>query len=113
MADPVSWLMIEPGWTVIASDGEEVGKVQEIVGDTAMDIFDGLAIKTGVLGKPRYVPAEQVDRILEGRIELKVNSREVERLGTYEEPAPSERILPERASLTERLAGWFRGNKTS
>src|SRR5205085_11166814 len=29
MADPVSWLMIEPGWKVLDADGEEVGAVDE------------------------------------------------------------------------------------
>ena len=33
MADPVSWLMIEPGWRVEAADGEEVGRVLEVTGD--------------------------------------------------------------------------------
>ena len=32
-AEPVSWLVIERGWTVVAADGTEVGKVEEVVGD--------------------------------------------------------------------------------
>lgn len=30
----LSWLVIEPGWAVVASDGTEVGYVEEIVGDS-------------------------------------------------------------------------------
>ena len=108
MPDPVSWLMIEAGWTVVSSDGAEVGKVHEIVGDTGVDIFDGLAIKTRAFSKARYVPAEQVGTITEGRVELKLSPREVERLREYDEPAAEEEILPESASRTERLVGWFR-----
>jgi hypothetical protein len=44
MADPVSWLVIRPGWKVFAADGSEVGEVDEIAGDDSEDIFDGLAI---------------------------------------------------------------------
>jgi len=55
MGDPVSWLMIEPGWKVAAADGSEVGEVDEIAGDSSLDIFDGLAIATSAFGKPRYV----------------------------------------------------------
>ena len=33
MSDPVSWLLVEPGWKVVASEGSEVGKVDEVVGD--------------------------------------------------------------------------------
>jgi hypothetical protein len=92
MADPVSWLMIEPGWKVLASDGNEVGAVDEVVGDSSIDIFDGLAIATSAFGKPRYVPAEQVGEITEGTVRLKLTKEQVERLEEYLEPATSAEI---------------------
>ena len=92
MADPVSWLMIETGWKVIASDGSEVGQVDEIAGDSSLDIFDGLAIATSPFGKPRYVPAEQVAEITEGTVRLKLTKEQVDRLGEYLEPATSAEI---------------------
>ena len=92
MADPVSWLMIETGWKVIASDGSEVGQVDEIAGDSSLDIFDGLAIATSAFGKPRYVPAEQVAEITEGTVRLKLTKEQVDRLGEYLEPATSAEI---------------------
>jgi hypothetical protein len=92
MADPVSWLMIEPGWKVLASDGNEVGAVDEVVGDSSIDIFDGLAIATSAFGKPRYLPAEQVGEITEGTVRLKLTKDQVERLEEYLEPATSAEI---------------------
>jgi hypothetical protein len=106
--DPVSWFLIEPGWKVVCSDGTEVGTVQEVVGDTGKDIFDGLAVSTGMLGKPRYVPSEQVRSITEGRIELDLDQAEAANLGEYEEPPPSEEIMPVTASRWERLRDFFR-----
>jgi hypothetical protein len=100
--DPVAWTMIESGWNVVASDGEDVGHVDEVTGDSTADIFNGLAISSGPLGKPRYVPAEQVARIVEGRVELALTSDQVKRLGTYDEPPESAQILPEKASMLER-----------
>jgi len=100
--DPVAWTMIESGWNVVASDGADVGHIDEVTGDSTADIFNGLAISSGPLGKPRYVPAEQVARIVEGRVELALTSDEVKRLGTYDEPPESAQILPEKASLLER-----------
>jgi hypothetical protein len=64
MADPVSWLMIEPGWEVVDASGERVGKVDEVLGENEADIWDGLTVD----GK--YVPAEQVASIVEGLITL-------------------------------------------
>jgi hypothetical protein len=95
MADPVSWLLIRPGWKVLASDGSEVGEVDEIAGDDTEDIFDGLAIATSALGKPRYVPAEQVGQITDGVVHLTLTPAEVEQLEEYLEPATSAEIEPE------------------
>lgn len=70
MSDPVSWLLIEPGWEVVGADGESIGKVQEVLGDQDRDIFDGLQVTAGVLGETRYVPAEEVGELTEGRVQL-------------------------------------------
>lgn len=93
MADPVSWFMIRPGWKVYASDGTEVGAVDEVAGDEGQDIFDGLAVTHSALGKPIYVPAESVGPITDdARIQLTLSSERVAALGQYVEPATSEII---------------------
>ena len=94
MADPVSWLLIEAGWKVRAADGSEVGEVDEVVGDSNADIFDGLAIATTRFGKPRYVPSEQVAEITEGTVALSLTPAQVEQLREYLEPATSAQIEP-------------------
>ena len=93
-SDPVSWLMIDAGWKVLDADGEEVGRVESVVGDTGIDIFNGLSISTGLLGSARYVPAESVQTITEGQVQLALTHDQVKQLGDYEEPPPSEEILP-------------------
>jgi len=90
MSDPVSWFLIEAGWRVLDAAGDEVGHVEEVVGDTGVDIFNGLSISTGLLGAPRYVPAEVVGVITEGTVQLRLSADEVNNLGEYEEPPPSE-----------------------
>ena len=94
MADPVSWLMIRPGWKVYASDGAEVGAVDEVTGDENTDIFDGLAVAASALGKPKYVPAESVTTITEGRIELSLTSAAFDGTSEFLEPATSAEIEP-------------------
>lgn len=95
MADPVSWLVIERGWQVVDAEGNEVGRVEETVGDSTHDIFNGITIATGLLARGQYVPAEQVAEITEGRVRLKLSGRAVERLPDYSEPPPQDRIEPE------------------
>jgi hypothetical protein len=64
MADPVSWLMIERGWDVVDTNGDSIGKVDEVLGDDEADIWDGLTVSG------EYVPAEDVAQIVAGRITL-------------------------------------------
>jgi hypothetical protein len=89
LADPVSWLVVEPGWAVVASDGKRVGRVDEIVGDTGEDIFNGLSVSSGLLGKPKYVPAERVKEIVEGEVRLDLAADAVEHLDDHEQQPPS------------------------
>ena len=100
--DPVSWLMIEPGWKVVDAQGHDVGSVDEVAGDSNDDIFNGLSISMSLLGKPLYVPSEQVGTITEGRVHLKLTKDQIEHLGEFEEPATSAEILPEGAGAVRR-----------
>lgn len=72
--DPVSWLVIERGWKVFGRDGEEIGKVAEVLGDKEHDIFDGIAVSAGLLAKPLYLPAERVARIEAGHVHTDVGN---------------------------------------
>lgn len=93
MADPVAWKVAERGWSVVASDGNEVGKLDQVLGDTEADIFDGLAVGAGtVLDRPLYVPSEKVGEIEEGTIHLTIDADDYGRLEPYESPPPSEQL---------------------
>jgi uncharacterized protein YrrD len=85
MPDPVAWLIVEPGWDVVSSDGEKVGVVRELLGDENADIFDGLAVDHGLLKKAKYVPAERVGEIVEGSVTLELTKAEFDALDDYED----------------------------
>jgi rRNA processing protein Gar1 len=63
-SDPVSWLLVEPGWPVYDRDGKKVGKVDEVLGDGQSGIFHGL-----VVGGDEIL-SERVADIREGEIHL-------------------------------------------
>jgi hypothetical protein len=107
LADPVSWFLIERGWQVVDRDGEEVGTVDEVTGDENADIFDGLSVSSGFFSNPRYVPAEQVAEITEGRIALSISRDEVEALSQFKEPPASLELSDEKASFSDRVAAPF------
>jgi hypothetical protein len=62
--DPVSWLLVEPGWDVVDSSGEKIGTVDEVLGDQLVDIFHGLVVSGD------EIPAERVAEIREGEVRL-------------------------------------------
>jgi sporulation protein YlmC with PRC-barrel domain len=99
--------VIEPGWEVVDATGTEVGKVEEIVGDSGEDIFNGLAVSTGAFDRPRYVPSEQVGMITEGRVQLKLSDEQFHQLGEFQEPPASLEIESAEASRTDRVADVF------
>ena len=103
--DPVSWFLIERGWKVADSNGAELGTVDEVIGDSGQDIFDGLSISSGLFATPRYLPAESVTRIEEGTVY--VDFDDLSKLDEYKQPPPSEQILPAKASWWDRLRARF------
>ena len=95
----VAWLVIEPGWKVVASDGSELGKVHEVIGDSGKDIFNGIAVSPGFLRHSRYVPAERVARIVDGCVELDLDPDSFDRLEQHTAAPPSAEIVaPDRES---------------
>ena len=76
MPDPAAWIVVERSWEVVSSDGQKVGTVNEVLGDANADIFAGLAVDPGLLKKTRYVPAERVGEIVEGRVTLRLTKAE-------------------------------------
>src|SRR3954463_13400376 len=102
MADPVSWFVIERGWRVVDRDGEELGTIEETVGDSARDIFDGLTVGSGRLSKPRYVPAEVVGEIVEGCVRLTIDKAEFNRLDEHTQPPASGGLEPTQPLPRER-----------
>ena len=83
--DPVSWKVVESGWRVVSSDGRGNGRVDEVVGDADADIFTGLKVLTGLLGKPKYVPSEQVAEITDGSISLMLTEDAAQSLRDWDE----------------------------
>ena len=68
--DPVSWLLIEPGWTVYDAAGEKVGTVKEVLADEQADIFHGVLVDQGFLGDDEEIVADRIGEIHEGHVHL-------------------------------------------
>ena len=97
--EPVAWTLIEPGWTVVGADGEKLGSVHEVIGDSNADIFSGLAVSPGLLRGSRYLPAERVSAIFEDRVEVDVTASEFKHLDEHAGAPPSAEIRADTTDL--------------
>jgi hypothetical protein len=71
----VDYLALERGTPVFSSDGEQVGKVVEVLDNSREHIFDGLVIQaTG--GERRFVDAPEVKRTAERAVTLNITAAE-------------------------------------
>jgi hypothetical protein len=80
----VHYTALERGTPVFSSDGEEVGKVDQVLDNYREHIFDGLVIVTSS-GERRFVDAPEVNRTAERAVTLNITAAECAELG----PPPS------------------------
>jgi hypothetical protein len=106
----VSWKAIQHGWHVRSSDDHDLGHVFMVVGDENADIFDGLAVTHhkgfaahNYADRPHYVQAAQVAAIDDsGEVTLSITAEAARSLPVHD-PPPSGEIIPEDASLLDRM----------
>jgi sporulation protein YlmC with PRC-barrel domain len=85
LGDPVSYLGLEEGTPVFASDGKEIGRVARVVFDADADIFDGLIVDGE--GGARFADGDDIVLAMHERgVVLAVDSGAARRL-----PAPGDR----------------------
>jgi hypothetical protein len=86
--DPVAWSYVQAETLVVGPNGEELGRVEAMLGTETEGIFHGVAVTPYADGTTRVVPADAVTRITTSRIEV---AYDAEQLAAAEEHHP----LPE------------------
>lgn len=81
---PVSWMTLEEGTDVVASDGSDLGKVTSVIADVEKDIFSGIEFRSGFLSSTTYAPADLVSEITEERVTLSITGEQAEDLAPGE-----------------------------
>jgi hypothetical protein len=104
----ISYKLLERGTAVHASDGEPVGKVDQVLDNVREDIFDGIVIRTD--DGDRFVDAPEVARITEQRVTLSIDAAEAAALPAHEPGAPQYAANPRAGRLARMLGrgGWKR-----
>lgn len=77
---PVSWMTLEVGTPILASDGEDIGKITDVVADVQKDIFSGISFRSGLLAEERFAPADIVGEMSKDSVRLTIPSGEIDTL---------------------------------
>ena len=101
----VHYTALQRGVPVISSDGQEVGKVVEVLDNYREHIFDGLVIET-TDGARRFVDAPEVARTAERAVTLTIDAAQVAQLGPPESAAGA--AASSAGSSLKRLFGGLR-----
>ena len=86
--DPVAWSYVEADTLVVGPNGDELGRVEAMLGTETEGIFHGVAVIPYVDGTTRVVPADAVTLITSSKIEI---AYDADQLAAAEEHKP----LPE------------------
>jgi hypothetical protein len=84
--EPISYQVLRPGTPVLATGGETVGEVKEVLSSPEEDIFEGLILKTE--HGDRFAYAELIDSIYTHAVMLNCDAASAGELPAPE-PAPA------------------------
>ncbi len=99
---PIHYAAVKRGTPVYASDGQQVGTVDEVLDNYRERIFDGLVIETGS-GELRFVDAPEVAKTAERAVRLTIDSAGAAQLPAPERAAPE--YSPRRGGRLGKLLG--------
>jgi sporulation protein YlmC with PRC-barrel domain len=100
--NPIHYSAVERGTPVYASDGQQVGRVDEVLDNYREHILDGFVIENPQ-GELRFIDAPEVARTAERAVRLAIDSAQAAELPTPEKAAPEYR--PRRSGRMGRLFG--------
>jgi hypothetical protein len=99
---PIHYSAVQRGTPVIASDGEQVGTVDQVVDNYREHILDGFVIKASD-GEIRFVDAPEVARTTEAAVTITIDSAAAAELPPPEEGTANFR--PNRGGKVSRFLG--------
>jgi hypothetical protein len=99
---PIHYSAVPRGTPVMASDGVQVGTVQQVVDNYREHILDGFVIRTGD-GEVRFADAPEVARTTNRAVTLTIDAEAAGRLPAPEEGSPN--FKPRRGGRLSRMLG--------
>ena len=106
---PIAWRAIVYDTPVLSSDGARLGRVREVLGSDAEDIFHGIRMQVSSGRAERVVPSDRVTGIDADAVSTSLSPDEVPTLGTYDEVATYHLAS---VGWLRRTLGWKRDSRS-
>jgi hypothetical protein len=68
--DPVAWSYVQAETLVVGPSGEELGRVEAMLGTESEGIFHGVAVTPYADGETRVVPADAVSSLTSSKVQI-------------------------------------------
>jgi hypothetical protein len=81
--EEVAWLATPEKAPVMGEAGEEIGRVDELLGDKGEDIFHGIVLKLAAGGRKVEVRADRIPKITTRRVYTDLAADDLEQLPDY------------------------------
>ena len=104
LGPPISYMVLRARTEVFSSDHRSIGRVAHVLADDREDVFDGIVIARGIVGRRHvFADADDVDRIFERGVVLRLDERGCEQLP---EPSANPGVIGEDPG--DRISGKLR-----
>jgi uncharacterized protein YrrD len=80
----IAWPALKEGTTIRSADGDELGKVIDVVADLQKDIFSGITFRSSLLESRVFVPAEKIEQLTSEEVTLTITAAEAAELEPFE-----------------------------
>lgn len=102
---PIAWRAVPQDTPVRSSDGLAVGTLYDLLGSEDEDIFHGIVLQLGRLGRRVFVAADQVPLMTTSHVDVALTSEELHSLPEHSEDQSFRLGL---TGLISRRVGWVR-----
>ena len=103
LGSPISYMVLQPRTEVFSSDQRSIGRVEHVLADDREDVFDGIVISHGAGRRRMFADADDVARIYERGVVLRLDAQACERLP---EPSANPAVVGEDPG--DRMSGKLR-----
>jgi hypothetical protein len=103
LGSKISYMALKPHTEVFSSDEQSIGRVAHVLADDREDVFDGIVIVHGTGRRHVFADADDVDRIYERGVVLRLDAQACERLP---EPSANPAVVGEDPG--DRMSGKLR-----